>query len=282
MSPQRLQERRLSLVTSASDRTSPSHSTVSTESTDRMKQDTMNSGPWIATDSQGQTHRGEAVAVQPTPEDMILQAASQMQAGSQGFQMGNTVVHADLPHQGQLPVSHENMYATEPVQQQQHHPQFQHTIGHQHNQHSQTATLPNNQHANSQHHVPQHHAQMQLPHDTTHIQGQPHVSQHQLAHSEHMNRQSVPPEHFGQNNESFHSVNPNAAARLDADDHSLGSGLSGRKMSSSKSSANNELEMRELFQSNVHRSLQNVAHELHGNERGPNSERTRQVFAMIW
>ncbi|KAK8047599.1 hypothetical protein PG996_015663 [Apiospora saccharicola] len=51
---------------------------------------------------------------------------------------------------------------------------------------------------------------------------------------------------------------------------------------SNKTSANNELEMRSLFQSNRQRSLQDVATELHGNERGPNSERTRQVFAMLW
>ncbi|KAK8041172.1 cephalosporin C regulator 1 [Apiospora phragmitis] len=49
-----------------------------------------------------------------------------------------------------------------------------------------------------------------------------------------------------------------------------------------KTSANNELEMRSLFQANRQRSLQDVATELHGNERGPNSERTRQVFAMLW
>ncbi|OIW29595.1 hypothetical protein CONLIGDRAFT_575352 [Coniochaeta ligniaria NRRL 30616] len=49
-----------------------------------------------------------------------------------------------------------------------------------------------------------------------------------------------------------------------------------------KSSANNEFEMRQLFTAHKHRSLQDVAEELHGNERGPNSERTRQVFAMLW
>jgi regulatory factor X, other len=49
-----------------------------------------------------------------------------------------------------------------------------------------------------------------------------------------------------------------------------------------KSSAANEIEMRQLFQSNKHRSLPEVASELHGNERGPQSERTRQVFAMLW
>jgi regulatory factor X len=50
----------------------------------------------------------------------------------------------------------------------------------------------------------------------------------------------------------------------------------------SKSSAANELEMRQLFISNKHRTLPDVARELHGNERGPLSERQRQVFAMLW
>ncbi|KAI1338993.1 RFX DNA-binding domain-containing protein [Xylariaceae sp. FL0016] len=54
------------------------------------------------------------------------------------------------------------------------------------------------------------------------------------------------------------------------------------KASSGRTSANNELEMRQLFYGNRHRKLQDVARELHGNERGPNSERTRQVFAMLW
>ncbi|KAI1328850.1 RFX DNA-binding domain-containing protein [Xylariaceae sp. FL0255] len=56
----------------------------------------------------------------------------------------------------------------------------------------------------------------------------------------------------------------------------------GQKPSSSRTSANNELEMRQLFHSNRHRRLEEVAKELHGNERGPNSERARQVFAMLW
>lgn len=49
-----------------------------------------------------------------------------------------------------------------------------------------------------------------------------------------------------------------------------------------KSSAANELEMRQLFQTNKHRTLPDVARELFGNERGPQSERIRQVFAMLW
>lgn len=59
-------------------------------------------------------------------------------------------------------------------------------------------------------------------------------------------------------------------------------GANGGAKKASKSSAANELEMRQLFQTNKHRSLPEVATELHGNERGPQSERTRQVFAMLW
>lgn len=59
-------------------------------------------------------------------------------------------------------------------------------------------------------------------------------------------------------------------------------GLNGAPKKASKSSAANELEMRQLFQANKNRNLPDVARELHGNERGPQSERTRQVFAMLW
>ena len=65
------------------------------------------------------------------------------------------------------------------------------------------------------------------------------------------------------------------------DDVDSVNGNGGHKKSG-KSSAANEMEMRQLFQSNKHRTLPEVAKELHGNERGPNSERTRQVFAMLW
>jgi regulatory factor X, other len=55
-----------------------------------------------------------------------------------------------------------------------------------------------------------------------------------------------------------------------------------QKSASNRTSANNELEMRQLYQASRHRKLEEVAKELHGNERGPNSERSRQVFAMLW
>ncbi|KAG9249210.1 RFX DNA-binding domain-containing protein [Calycina marina] len=59
-------------------------------------------------------------------------------------------------------------------------------------------------------------------------------------------------------------------------------GQGGPAKKPSKSSAANEVEMRQLFHSNQHRTLPEIAMELHGNERGPQSERQRQVFAMLW
>ncbi|RYO79728.1 hypothetical protein DL764_009988 [Monosporascus ibericus] len=73
---------------------------------------------------------------------------------------------------------------------------------------------------------------------------------------------------------------------MDRDENEDGDSFAGlppaSKPTTSRTSANNELEMRQLFQANKHRKLEEVASELHGNERGPNSERTRQVFAMLW
>jgi regulatory factor X len=59
-------------------------------------------------------------------------------------------------------------------------------------------------------------------------------------------------------------------------------GPNGAPKKASKASAANEMEMRQLFHANKDRTLPDVASELHGNERGPQSERTRQVFAMLW
>lgn len=56
----------------------------------------------------------------------------------------------------------------------------------------------------------------------------------------------------------------------------------GNAVGRQRSNTNNDQEMRELFTRNNHRSLQDVAKELHGNERGPSSERSRQLFAMLW
>ncbi len=83
---------------------------------------------------------------------------------------------------------------------------------------------------------------------------------------------------------SYGDMDSQMALDRDGDDgdSSIAAGLSAGASKPSRSSANNELEMRQLFTANKSRNLQDVAEELHGNERGPNSERTRQVFAMLW
>ncbi|KAI9817292.1 MAG: hypothetical protein M1832_004714 [Thelocarpon impressellum] len=50
----------------------------------------------------------------------------------------------------------------------------------------------------------------------------------------------------------------------------------------STSSAQNDLELKRLFRQNEGKSLQDIAGQLQGNERGPQSEKTRQIFAMLW
>ncbi|KAI9762342.1 MAG: hypothetical protein M4579_000492 [Chaenotheca gracillima] len=57
-------------------------------------------------------------------------------------------------------------------------------------------------------------------------------------------------------------------------------GKPGKKHSGS--SAQNELELKRLFRENSNRSLHDVAEQLHVDERGPQSERVRQIFAMVW
>jgi regulatory factor X len=94
-------------------------------------------------------------------------------------------------------------------------------------------------------------------------------------------RQSLPADGFGGTyGEGDSQMLESRSDDQDELDSQVGAG--GPTKKASKSSAANELEMRQLFQSNKHRSLPEVASELHGNERGPQSERQRQVFAMIW
>ncbi|KAK4177221.1 RFX DNA-binding domain-containing protein [Triangularia setosa] len=98
-------------------------------------------------------------------------------------------------------------------------------------------------------------------------------------HSHSMSRQSISADSFA-GNTSFDD-----SQMLDRDGNEDGdsfNGLQAPAKPGSRSSANNEMEMRQLFNASKHRTLQDVALELHGNERGPNSERTRQVFAMLW
>jgi regulatory factor X len=93
-------------------------------------------------------------------------------------------------------------------------------------------------------------------------------------------RHSLPADGYGT---SFvEDDSPMLEGRSDEQDDVDSVAGNGLMKKSSKSSAANEMEMRQLFQSNKHRSLPEVARELHGNERGPQSERTRQVFAMLW
>ena len=94
-------------------------------------------------------------------------------------------------------------------------------------------------------------------------------------------RQSLPADGYGATYGEGDS--PMLEGRSDEQDEADSlAGAAAPAKKASKSSAANELEMRQLFQSNKHRSLPEVAMELHGNERGPQSERQRQVFAMIW
>lgn len=120
-------------------------------------------------------------------------------------------------------------------------------------------------------------------HQNPHDQLQQHQQhQQQQQHHADLSRQSLSADNFSANN-SFVDPDSQLMDRDGNDDADSVVGAPGGALkSSSRSSANNELEMRQLFYANRHRGLQDVAEELHGNERGPNSERTRQVFAMLW
>lgn len=107
---------------------------------------------------------------------------------------------------------------------------------------------------------------------------------HPMQHQQHPGTQhhSLAGDSFGANT-SFTEHDSQMMDRDENDDFDSLAGITvSSKPSSNKTSANNELEMRSLFQTSKHRTLQEVATELHGNERGPNSERQRQVFAMLW
>ncbi len=55
-----------------------------------------------------------------------------------------------------------------------------------------------------------------------------------------------------------------------------------RKKKGSASSIANDQELRRLFAENKHRDLKDVASAVLANERGPKSEKTKQIFAMNW
>lgn len=56
----------------------------------------------------------------------------------------------------------------------------------------------------------------------------------------------------------------------------------GKKKKGSASSLANDIELRRLFRENQGRSLKDVAAQVLANERGPRSEKTKQIFAMLW
>ena len=55
-----------------------------------------------------------------------------------------------------------------------------------------------------------------------------------------------------------------------------------KKKKGSASSIANDQELRKLFKENKHRDLKDVAAEVLIHERGPRSEKTKQIFAMNW
>ncbi len=55
-----------------------------------------------------------------------------------------------------------------------------------------------------------------------------------------------------------------------------------KKKKGSASSIANDLELRRLFRENQGRSIREVAAQVLTNERGPKSEKTKQIFAMLW
>lgn len=108
----------------------------------------------------------------------------------------------------------------------------------------------------------------QQPHQ--HVQHQPQPQ---------MGRQPLPSDYMAVN--GHHGFGPQMMDRNDSPAPDSGLDI-GNPPTRSRSNTNNDQEMRELFGRNSHRSLQDVAKELHGNERGPSSERSRQLFAMLW
>jgi regulatory factor X, other len=113
----------------------------------------------------------------------------------------------------------------------------------------------------------------ELPLEVSHADGLP-IAPTPMADAQNVGNHSF------MNDSSFFEADSQVLDALDDGDSNAGA--SGQPRAGSRSSANNEKEMLALFGANKTRTLREVAEELHGNERGPNSERTRQVFAMLW
>ena len=82
----------------------------------------------------------------------------------------------------------------------------------------------------------------------------------------------------GKENQTFPSINENK--------FQISAGmLEGQKklpLKGSASSQANDQELRRLYRENCHRDLKDVAASVLANERGPRSEKTKQIFAMNW
>ena len=79
---------------------------------------------------------------------------------------------------------------------------------------------------------------------------------------------------YDKENESFVSVN-------DGSQDESGAGNLKKKKGSASSIANDQ-ELKRLYQENKTRTLRDVADSVLQEERGPRSEKTKQIFAMIW
>lgn len=79
----------------------------------------------------------------------------------------------------------------------------------------------------------------------------------------------------GKENQALESVNEEQRQQQD----DVGEG---KKKKSSASTIANDLELKRLFRENIGLSLKEVAAQVLLNERGPKSEKTKQIFAMLW
>lgn len=113
----------------------------------------------------------------------------------------------------------------------------------------------------------------------------PMPAQHPIQHSQpHLHQMHA------QHQMPAHALNPHAWANgdgqpgIDQISGALKDNADGLKKGKAKrrSNANNDGEMKELFESNRHKSLEEIVQDVRGNERGPNAERKRQLYAMLW
>nr|CAB85587.1 cephalosporin C regulator 1 [Hapsidospora chrysogena] len=113
----------------------------------------------------------------------------------------------------------------------------------------------------------------------------PMPAQHPIQHSQpHLHQMHA------QHQMPAHALNPHTWANgesqsgMDQTGDALKDNANGLKKGKSKrrSNANNDGEMKELFESNRHKSLEEIVQDVRGNERGPNAERKRQLYAMLW